>query len=104
MVHTPENIPNIELAGDKRRNIFLCVKETLNNVLKHSKATLLTITIEANQHLLITIADNGRGIDMENLRQFGNGLKNITRRMQSVGGTFTIKNSNGTLTELELPL
>lgn len=104
VVHTPESIPEIELAGDKRRNIFLCVKETLNNVLKHSKASLLIITIEANHHLRISIADNGTGIDMENLRQFGNGLKNIARRMESVGGTFTIRNNNGTLTTLELPL
>ena len=37
-VNTPEHIPT-EITGDKRRNIFLCVKETLNNVLKHSKAT-----------------------------------------------------------------
>ncbi len=103
-VNTPETIPDKELTGDKRRNVFLCVKETLNNVLKHSKATLVTITIEANQSLRIEIADNGVGIDMQNLRQFGNGLKNITRRMVSINGTFKIENRNGTVTTLELPL
>lgn len=103
-VNTPEGIPDKELTGDKRRNIFLCVKETLNNVLKHSKASRLTINIEAGHRLKIEIADNGTGIDMQNLRQFGNGLKNITRRMESISGIFKIENKNGTVTTLELPL
>ena len=103
-VHTPEDIPAKELTGDKRRNIFLSVKESLNNVLKHSKASAVTITIEANHSLRIVIADNGAGIDLQKLRQFGNGLKNITRRMESIGGTFNIENKSGTITTLELPL
>ncbi len=103
-VNTPEAIPGKELTGDRRRNIFLCVKETLNNVMKHSKAATVTITIETNHTLKIEIADNGSGIDLQNLRQFGNGLKNITRRMETIGGTFKIENKNGTVTTLELPL
>ncbi|MBL7747616.1 MAG: sensor histidine kinase [Chitinophagaceae bacterium] len=103
-VITPEHIPSKELGGDKRRNIFLCVKESLNNALKHSKASVLTITIETNDKLKIIIHDNGPGIDLQKLRQFGNGLKNITRRMESIGGSFTIENKNGTITTLELPL
>jgi signal transduction histidine kinase len=103
-VNTPENIPDSELIGDKRRNIFLCIKETLNNALKHSNASLIIIDIELNHQLKISIADNGTGIDLENLRQFGNGLKNIGRRMESIGGTFKIENNNGTITTLELPL
>lgn len=103
-VNTPENIPNVELTGDKRRNIFLCVKETLNNALKHSKASLITIDIETNHVLRIKIADNGNGIDLQNLRRFGNGLKNIAKRMEGIGGSFTIQNENGTVTILTLPL
>ena len=103
-VNTPENIPIKELTGDKRRNIFLCIKETLNNTLKHSNASQLRIDIEATHLLRIKIADNGKGIDMQNLRRFGNGLKNIGRRMESIGGTFTIENDSGTVTTLELPV
>jgi signal transduction histidine kinase len=103
-VNTPETIPGKELAGDIRRNVFLCVKESLNNVLKHAKATLVIITIEAGNSLKIEISDNGTGIDMQNIRQFGNGLKNIARRMESIGGTFKIENMNGTITTLEFPL
>ncbi len=102
-VTTPDNIPKQELTGDKRRNLFLSVKETLNNVLKHSQASTVTLDIRTDNGLSIRISDNGKGIDTQNLRQFGNGLKNILRRMQSIGGTFTIEASNGTITTLNLP-
>jgi signal transduction histidine kinase len=101
-VITPDFIPERELTGDKRRNIFLCVTESLNNVIKHSKANRVIITLETNNSLKIIITDNGAGIDMQNIRQFGNGLKNIARRMETIGGTFKIENKNGTVTNLEL--
>jgi Signal transduction histidine kinase len=103
-VNLPDLIPEQELSGDKRRNIFLCVKETLNNMLKHSKATEITIDILANGLLQIKIRDNGIGIDLDNIRQFGNGLQNIDRRMKSIGGEFKIGNNNGTESVLTLPL
>jgi len=103
-VNTPEKIEPRELTGDKRRNIFLCVKETLNNALKHSNATEIKIDIQVNHELVIRIHDNGKGIDLQKLRQFGNGLKNIQNRMSSIGGHFTIENKNGTMTTLILPL
>lgn len=103
-VNMPEEIPFHEISGDKRRNIFLCVKESLNNALKHSKARRIKIDIEVNHTLKIKIADNGVGIEQEKIRRFGNGLKNIERRMKGIGGSYTISNNNGTETRLELPL
>lgn len=104
MVNTPTDIREYELTGDKRRNMFLCLKETLNNALKHSGATQIYIEITFNHSLKIVITDNGKGIDMQNLRRFGNGLNNISRRMESIGGILLIESSNGTKTTLELPL
>ncbi|HLG40870.1 MAG TPA: sensor histidine kinase [Chitinophagaceae bacterium] len=103
-VTTPDFIEPKELTGDKRRNIFLCVKETLNNALKHSKASTIRIDFKIDNNLFIKIADNGVGIDLENIRQFGNGLKNISRRMESIGGAYQIERNNGTVTTLTLPL
>ena len=103
-VNMPEEIPFHEISGDKRRNIFLCVKESLNNALKHSKASRIKIDIEVNHKLKIKIADNGVGIEQEKIRRFGNGLKNIERRMKGIGGYYDISNNNGTETKLELPL
>jgi signal transduction histidine kinase len=103
-VNTPSLIKPMELSGDKRRNIFLSIKETLNNAMKHSKASAVQIDITIANNLTIKIADNGVGIDLQNLRQFGNGLKNIARRMESIGGTYRIENDHGTITTLTLPL
>ncbi len=101
---TPEKIDPNELTGDKRRNLFLCVKETLNNVLKHSKATELKIDFTIDDALTIRITDNGVGIDLQKVRRFGNGLKNIAKRMESIGGSYHIENTVGTTTTLNLPL
>jgi signal transduction histidine kinase len=103
-VNIPEYIPEKELSGDKRHNLFLCVKETLNNMLKHSKASEITIDITAGEVLVIKFHDYGVGIDFQKIRQFGNGLQNIDRRMTSIGGGFTIENDEGTVTTLKLPL
>ena len=103
-VKMPASIPFKEISGDKRRNIFLCVKESLNNVLKHSKASRVNIDISVNGNLNILITDNGVGIEQEKGRRFGNGLKNIERRMRTIGGTYQIANHDGTQTMLNLPL
>jgi signal transduction histidine kinase len=103
-ITTPENIPVIDLTGDKRRNIFLCVKELLNNALKYSKANRLNIDISVDKRLCIIISDDGIGFDPAKTSQFGNGLKNIARRMQNIGGRFTMHNKGGTESRLEIPL
>lgn len=103
-VNIPELVDKIEVSGDKRRNIFLCVKETLNNAMKHSSATEISINIVIRERLEIFITDNGVGIDLKRLRQFGNGLKNIAKRMESIGGSYKIENHEGTITILTLPL
>jgi signal transduction histidine kinase len=103
-VNIPDMIRQIDISGDKRRNVFLCVKETLNNAMKHSKASEIRINILIGDKLEIYIVDNGTGIKLDSIRQFGNGLKNIAKRMESIGGTYKIENNNGTITILTLPL
>jgi signal transduction histidine kinase len=97
-IDIPEKLPNIEVIGEIRRNVFLVVKEALNNILKHAKATEVSITLtRVEDGLTLYIHDNGLGINMDALRQFGNGLKNMKKRMQDIGIEFTIENKNGTL-------
>ncbi len=93
-----QEITDHEISGEKRRNIFLCFKETLNNVLKHANATRVDIRISVQEEkLLIGIHDNGVGINLKSIRRFGNGLNNIKKRVQSNQGELMIGNSNGTL-------
>ena len=64
----------------------------------------MKIDISVDEKLVIKIADNGIGIDNDKTRQFGNGLKNIKRRMKNIGGSLTISNNEGTEITLELVL
>ena len=100
----PESIPNVQLSGEKRRNIFLAVKESLNNVLKHAKANNVAIDLKVSDRLFISIQDDGVGLDFETLRRFGNGLKNMKSRLERINGKFTIENNNGALTKFEIRL
>ena len=100
----PDSLPKVELSGERRRNIFLAVKEALNNVLKHSKASLVQIDVEVTNKLRITIMDNGLGIDLDKIRRFGNGLRNMQNRLENINGQFSIKNQQGTIAIFELVL
>jgi len=106
IVNIPASIPNIELTGGKRRNLFLGVKESLNNVLKHSKAGRLIISFQIDTKLVISIKDDGIGIDLDNLRRFGSGLTNIKKRMEGIDGSYLIENNvdGGAKTTFELSL
>lgn len=100
-INLPAEIPYAIVNGFIRRNVFLVVKEALNNILKHSGATIVTISLNAQGKLLqLLIHDNGKGIDFEHLRQFSNGLKNMKKRMDDVEIDFKIESNNGTLITL----
>lgn len=94
----PFVLPETTLSGEMRRNLFLCIKEALNNAAKFAKASKVNVKLESNEHqILITVLDDGGGFNVENaLKNGGNGLKNMYHRMQSIGGTATIESKNGT--------
>ena len=100
----PASIPPREISGEKRRNIFLSVKEALNNVLKHSQSSVVRINVSVGERLVIEIQDDGVGINLEKLRKFGNGLNNMKKRMASIDGEFNIENWQGTRTTFNLQL
>jgi signal transduction histidine kinase len=100
----PASIPSREITGEKRRNIFLSVKEALNNVVKHSQSSVVRINVTFQDRMIIEIQDDGIGIDLEKLRKFGNGLNNMKKRMASINGEFNIENAQGTRTTFYLAL
>lgn len=100
----PDPIPDIHLHGEQRRNIYLVIRETLHNVVKHAEASKVAISFNVNKDLTVMIHDNGRGIDMDKLRRFGNGLRNMQQRMISTGGSFDIFADKGTTVKLTCPL
>lgn len=75
------------ISYEFRHNVSLAVKESVNNVLKHSHATTLDMVIGLEENvLMITIDDNGIGIS-ETSRSTGLGLDSLKRRMKSIGGS-----------------
>jgi signal transduction histidine kinase len=85
--NVPQELPTKSLSEFTRRNLFLAIKETLNNCVKHSEATELTVHIEMNgSRLKVVMADNGRGFESSQASQERNGLANMKLRMAEIGG------------------
>ncbi len=78
-----------------RRNLFLAVKEVLNNILRHSGAKLVEVSIQwRREELKIVIRDNGCGFAPETERA-GNGLRNMALRAREAGGRFVVESRPG---------
>jgi signal transduction histidine kinase len=96
---------NKKIQGEVRRNIFMVIKEALHNVIKHAHAKTVTIEFKERQDQLeVCINDDGTGIDVDNIRPFANGLENMKKRMESVGGQIAIFKDNGTAIIMHVPL
>ena len=92
----PDAIPELHLSTEARRNIFLVVKEAVHNIVKHSGATDVRMRVSfLSEQIEIRIEDNGRGFDTEQSSRFGNGLRNMEKRMNEIGGTFEIWSKAG---------
>jgi signal transduction histidine kinase len=79
-----------------RRNLFLAVKEALNNAAKHSGAAELFLRIyRVGDHLAVTVEDNGRGFDPAQSGGGRNGLANMTQRMREIAGVCELSSAPG---------
>jgi two-component system, NarL family, sensor kinase len=96
------------ISESNQITIFRIIQELINNALKHSKCTEIIVDCNQNNNLfLITVEDNGIGIDSNAIENFsGLGLKNLKNRIDILNGTLEIKNSNksGTVINIELCL
>ncbi len=98
---------DIELQSAKRRNIYLIVKESLHNIIKHADATMVKIKMEVKgKNLNIVIQDNGKGMDVDNIKSAGKGLKSMKKRTRDAGGKiiFESEHGKGTTIRIEIPL
>ncbi|HWJ28464.1 MAG TPA: ATP-binding protein, partial [Flavisolibacter sp.] len=101
--HYPQQNPPIRLSEEQRRNIFMVIKETLNNTAKHSDCTNVAISLSVRKtQLLIEIRDDGKGFEACSVRPFANGLINMRQRMEQINGSYEIQSAKacGTVTRL----
>lgn len=99
-IELPDEINPVHVSEEKRRNIFMVVKEFLNNTVKHSGAKNVWIALkQMNEHFELLLHDDGHGFEMNQKATMGNGLHNMQQRIESTGGTALLQ-SNGRGTSL----
>ena len=103
-ISLPESIPPVVVSGEMRRNIFLTVKEGLHNIVKHANAKNVNISINISDKIDIAVQDDGQGLIHGHRIQSGNGLKNMRKRIESIGGCIDFKNEKGMTVLLSVPL
>jgi signal transduction histidine kinase len=97
----PEDIPQTRITKEMSRNIYMIVKEALQNVVKHSKADKVFFVMQLHPHFSLQISDNGTG-DINESRKDGNGLKNMESRSKVIGAELSIIATPGNGTRIEL--
>lgn len=107
----PSALPAVALQGKMRHNLYLVVREALNNLTKHASCDLVTLKVDyTNQLLKISVQDNGCGFiteETEALHSANNdGLTNMQNRMLEIGGNYQITSNpeKGTHIEFHLPI
>jgi two-component system sensor histidine kinase DegS len=95
---------SIIVTGGERRlesylevMIFRAVQELLGNVSRHSQASTIKVQVDLGVEMIrVNVDDNGKGFDVESLKQANNlGLKLIRERAEMLGGSFEIDSSIG---------
>ncbi|MCD8539050.1 MAG: tetratricopeptide repeat protein [Leadbetterella sp.] len=98
-------VGQLNLPADVRRNLYLIIKEAVNNLAKYSGATRAGLRFERQKNVLrITVQDNGKGFDPDQASG-RNGLKNMKARAGEIRAGLDITSSaDGTVLTLEVPL
>jgi signal transduction histidine kinase len=99
----PAQLPDRPLSTEVRHNLFMAVKEALNNALKHAGASEVRIGLSVTDgQMTITITDNGRGFLIDRAFSKGNGLENMKQRLAQIGGRLVLETTPGTGTRIRL--
>ncbi len=103
---THEGVP-ASLPPDLTLSLFRIVQEALQNALKYSRARAVNVNLRGGpRNLLLTIADNGVGFDVDASWGKGLGLISIGERIEAIGGTLDVRSTpgGGTSFTINVPL
>ena len=99
--------PSINIPLEWQQDMIALTSEALNNIIKHSRATEVTISLnQVDKKLELMIKDNGTSFDLNKRRSIGMGLSNMQKRAEIMNGKLQIETepSNGTCIRLTLPI
>jgi len=102
-----ENIKSLEkvsLSMENRQHLYLIFKEAINNCITHSECNEITLDASVKgSKLQMTLKDNGKGFQSNEMSNGGNGLNNIKERAKLIGGILNInsKLNEGTVVQFE---
>jgi len=102
----PTVLPPILLSAAVRHNLLLTAREALQNAVTHAAAAEVRVLLQFDENgLKIIIADNGCGFDPGRTSPAGNGILNMQKRMEDIGGTLEIRSrpAAGTTVQCTLP-
>jgi signal transduction histidine kinase/ligand-binding sensor domain-containing protein len=109
----PTVLPEIRIDAELRYNLFLALKETLNNIVKHAHATEVWLRLEIKRDSFsLIVEDNGQGLNATGSASSiggdrissGSGLSNLDKRLSSVGGRCRIESRPGRGTRVEMTI
>jgi signal transduction histidine kinase len=96
VLDVPMVLPEINVSAEVRHNLVLASREAINNVTTHAAATEARVMLALDDvALTVAIADNGRGFDPSRMSSDGNGLSNMRRRLEDVGGRLELESAPG---------
>ncbi len=85
----------LNLPMEQRKDFYLLFKEAVNNAAKYSGASDVWVTVRAGADaVMLEVRDNGRGFDPGQVYR-GNGLWNMERRAERMGGKFELESRAG---------
>lgn len=94
-ISTPDDVENIRLSMEQRRNVYLIFKESVNNLVKYSKCSEASVNISIlNNSLHMIIKDNGIGFN-PNVQTDRNGIRNLQERAKVLNGRIDIRSAKG---------
>lgn len=98
----PADLSAIPVNSDRRRDLFLILKEAIHNAARHGKPSRVEIAIELDgRSLFARVEDDGSGFDTSR-RRSGHGLGNMRARAERLRAAFEIASTPGNGTRVEL--
>ncbi len=103
----PSESADCELDSRRRHQLFLAYKEALTNIVRHSGASEVGLTLRVeDREMHLTLQDNGRGLPPGPRKEPMDGVANMRARLEKLGGRFEISSApaRGTTLHFHVPL